>query len=56
MSKKSLQEQADRAETIAEQTVDDQLKQTLEQAAKDYRKEAKSPRQPDGARPGPKTT
>jgi len=51
MSKESLQKQADRAENIAEQTVDDQLKETLEEAAKEYRKKAKSPRQPDGVRP-----
>jgi hypothetical protein len=50
MSKESLQQQADRAEHIAEQTVDDQLKETLEQAAEDYRKKAKSPRQQGTAR------
>jgi hypothetical protein len=51
MSKKSLQKQADRAANIAEQTVDDQLKETLEEAAKDYRKQAKSSQPPDRARP-----
>jgi hypothetical protein len=37
MSKESLRKQADRAETIADQTVDDQLKETLTEAAKEYR-------------------
>jgi hypothetical protein len=50
-NKESLQKQADRAENIANQTVDDQLKETLEEAAKEYRKDAESSRQPEGARP-----
>jgi hypothetical protein len=41
MSKETLQKQADRADTIADQTVDDALKKTLREAARDYRKEAK---------------
>jgi hypothetical protein len=41
MSKESLQKQADRAENIANQTVDDQLKETLRDAAKEYREKAK---------------
>jgi hypothetical protein len=39
--------QADRAETIADQTVDDQLKETLR--AKEYRKEAQPSSQRDSA-------
>jgi hypothetical protein len=54
MSKKSLRKQADRAEAIADQTVDDQLKETLREAAKDYRKNAERSPQPDNARPGRK--
>ncbi len=41
MSKESLQKQADRAENIADQTVDDQLKETLRDAATEYREKAK---------------
>ena len=41
MSKESLRKQADRAENIADQTVDDQLKETLRDAAKEYREKAK---------------
>jgi hypothetical protein len=41
MSKETLQKQADRADTIADQTVDDAMKKTLREAARDYRKEAK---------------
>lgn len=40
MSKKSLQKQADRAENIADQIVDDVLKETLRDAATEYRKKA----------------
>jgi hypothetical protein len=40
MSKQSLRNQADRAEAIADQTVDDELKKTLREAARDYRAEA----------------
>jgi hypothetical protein len=36
-----LKKQAERAEAIAEQTVDESLKQILLNAAKDYRKKAK---------------
>jgi len=37
-----LKKQAERAEAIAEQTVDESLKQILLNAAKDYRKKAKA--------------
>lgn len=40
MSKDSLQKQADRAESIADQMVDDALKQTFLDAAKEYREKA----------------
>ncbi len=39
-AKQSLERQAERAESIAEQTVDESLKEILEQAAKDYRQKA----------------
>jgi hypothetical protein len=54
MSKESLRKQADRAENIANQIVDDQLKDTLTEAAKEYRKDAERSPQPDGARPNGK--
>ena len=41
MSKRSLQRQAERAENIADQTVDDALKQTLRDAGAEYREEAR---------------
>jgi hypothetical protein len=44
ISKKSLRKQANRAETIADQTVDDQLKETLTEAAKEYRGMQSGPR------------
>jgi hypothetical protein len=56
MSKESLQKQADRAENIADQTVDDQLKENLTEAAKEYRRDAESSRRTDRARPGGKTS
>jgi hypothetical protein len=56
MSKESLRKQAERAETIADQTVDDQLKETLTEAAKEYRKDAESSSQPDSARRGRKSS
>jgi hypothetical protein len=37
----NLQKQADRAERIADQTVDDSMKGILRDAAKDYREKAK---------------
>jgi hypothetical protein len=40
MSKDSLQNQADRAENIADQMVDDALKETFLGAAKEYREKA----------------
>ena len=40
MNKQSLHNQADRAEAIADQTVDDELKKTLREAARQYRAEA----------------
>jgi hypothetical protein len=40
MSKKSLEDQANRADGIADQTVDDALKETLRDAAKEYREKA----------------
>jgi hypothetical protein len=40
MSKDTLQKQADRADNIADQTVDDDMKKILRDAAKDYREEA----------------
>lgn len=55
MSKESLRKQADRAENIADQTVDDQLKETLTEAAKEYRRDAESTRQTDDTRPSRKT-
>jgi len=42
MTKEDLQKQADRADNIADQTVDDELKKTLRDAAKQYRAEAKT--------------
>ena len=58
MSEESLRKQADRAEDIADQTVDDQLKETPGDAAKDYRKDAEAERSPqtDSARPGRKSS
>jgi len=41
MCKETLENQADRADTIADQTVDDAMKKNLREAARDYRKEAK---------------
>jgi hypothetical protein len=40
MSKESLQKQADRADSIADQTVDESMKEILRDAAGDYREEA----------------
>ena len=51
MSEESLRKQADTAEAIVDQTVDDQLKETLREAGKDYRKDAERSPQPDSARP-----
>jgi len=39
-AKESLERQAERAESIAEQTVDESLKDILQQAAKEYRDKA----------------
>ena len=39
MTKDSLQQQADRAEALAAQTADDQLRDALLQAAKQYREQ-----------------
>jgi hypothetical protein len=41
MSNNPLEKQAERAENIADQTVDDALKETLHDAAKEYREHAK---------------
>ena len=41
MSKESLQKQAARADNIADQTVDEALKETLRDAANEYREDAK---------------
>jgi hypothetical protein len=40
MSRKSLQKQADRADNIADQTVDEELKENLRDAAQEYRAKA----------------
>ena len=40
MSKRQLEKQADRADAIADQTVDKDVVKTLRDAAKEYRKEA----------------
>ena len=42
MSKEDLRKQADRADNIADQTVDDEVQQTLRDAAKQYRAQAKA--------------
>jgi hypothetical protein len=42
MTKEPLQKQADRADEIAEQTVDEEVKKGLRDAAKHYRAEARS--------------
>jgi hypothetical protein len=41
MSKESLERQADRAERLADNTVDESLKKILLDAARDYREQAK---------------
>jgi hypothetical protein len=45
--KDTLRKQADRADNIADQTVDEKMKKDLREAAKDYRDEA------DGRKPRP---
>jgi DNA-binding phage protein len=45
MSNDDLRKQADRADNIADQTVDDVLKETLQDAAKEYRQKA-APEEP----------
>jgi hypothetical protein len=42
MTKEELLQQADRAEHVADQTVDPVVRKTLTDAAKDYRTEAKT--------------
>jgi len=42
MSKESLQKQAERADAIADETVDEKLKKSLRDAARNYRAEVKS--------------
>lgn len=42
MKKESLQNQADRAEALAAQTSDDELRETLLKAAREYREQLKS--------------
>ena len=37
MSKEHLEKQADRADNLADQTVDDEVRQNLRDAAKEYR-------------------
>jgi hypothetical protein len=46
VSRKSLRKQADRTENIADQTVDEEVKENLRDAAKEYRKKAASDDQP----------
>jgi hypothetical protein len=41
MSQTDLEKQADRADNIADQTVDDEMKKTLRDAAREYREKAK---------------
>lgn len=50
MTKESLQNQADRAEAVAAQTADDELRETLLKAAREYREQLKSQdnQPPDG--------
>jgi hypothetical protein len=42
MTKESLQQQADRAEALAAQTADDQLRDVLLEAARQYREQLKT--------------
>jgi hypothetical protein len=42
MGKRQLEKQADRADAIADQTVDKEVVKTLRDAAKEYREEASS--------------
>jgi hypothetical protein len=42
MTKESLQNQADRAEALAAQTSDDELRETLLKAAREYREQLNS--------------
>ncbi|MCK1346351.1 MULTISPECIES: hypothetical protein [unclassified Bradyrhizobium] len=46
MTKESLQNQADRAEALAAQASDDQVRETLLKAAREYREQLKMPRRP----------
>jgi hypothetical protein len=41
MSKQTLERQAERAERLADQTVDDELRKNLLEAAKEYREQAR---------------
>ncbi|WP_024513023.1 hypothetical protein [Bradyrhizobium sp. ARR65] len=49
MSKKSLENQADRADGIADQIVDDVLKETLRDAAREYREKRENEDDNEGA-------
>lgn len=42
MTRESLEHQADRAEALAAQTADEEVKQNLLKAARDYRRQLKS--------------
>lgn len=42
MTRESLEHQADRAEALAAQTADEEVKQSLLKAARDYRRQLKS--------------
>lgn len=42
MTRESLEHQADRAEALAAQTADEEVKQSLLDAARDYRRQLKS--------------
>jgi hypothetical protein len=42
MTKESLRQQADRAEALAAQTADDQLRDSLLEAARQYREQLKT--------------
>jgi hypothetical protein len=53
MNNKSLERQADRAERLADRTVDGNLKATLLEAAKEYRVQAKRQDGPPDSAPRP---
>lgn len=47
MSRQQLERQADRADAIADQTIDKQVVKTLRDAAKEYREDARRSREAD---------